>query len=276
MSQMTPREIVEELDKHIVGQGAAKRAVAIALRNRWRRRPGGCGPASRDHPEEHPDDRTHGRRKDRDRPAPGAPGEGPVHQGGGHEIHRSRLCRPRSRLDRPRSCRDLSENDPRARKSPRCAIVRARRRRGPRAGHPVAARPSGLRRGQPAARQRHPATLSKNAARGRARRAGDRDRSPRHAGRRGDHGSPRHGGNDSSSCSRHVPEPGRRQPHAHAQAEDQGGAQASSGRGSGQDDQRGGAQGPRGRECRAKRHRVHRRDRQDCASPGDRRRGRVA
>src|SRR6202035_4904676 len=37
MSQMTPREIVEELDKHIVGQRAAKRAVAIALRNRWRR-----------------------------------------------------------------------------------------------------------------------------------------------------------------------------------------------------------------------------------------------
>jgi ATP-dependent HslUV protease ATP-binding subunit HslU len=37
MSDMTPREIVQELDKHIVGQGAAKRAVAIALRNRWRR-----------------------------------------------------------------------------------------------------------------------------------------------------------------------------------------------------------------------------------------------
>jgi len=34
---MTPREIVEELDKHIVGQHDAKRAVAIALRNRWRR-----------------------------------------------------------------------------------------------------------------------------------------------------------------------------------------------------------------------------------------------
>ncbi|HEX4970279.1 MAG TPA: ATP-dependent protease ATPase subunit HslU [Steroidobacteraceae bacterium] len=34
---MTPREIVQELDKHIVGQNAAKRAVAIALRNRWRR-----------------------------------------------------------------------------------------------------------------------------------------------------------------------------------------------------------------------------------------------
>ncbi|WP_045226147.1 ATP-dependent protease ATPase subunit HslU [Methyloterricola oryzae] len=37
MTQMTPREIVHELDKHIVGQAAAKRAVAIALRNRWRR-----------------------------------------------------------------------------------------------------------------------------------------------------------------------------------------------------------------------------------------------
>ena len=34
---MTPREIVSELDRHIVGQAAAKRAVAIALRNRWRR-----------------------------------------------------------------------------------------------------------------------------------------------------------------------------------------------------------------------------------------------
>ena len=36
-SSMTPREIVGELDKHIIGQSAAKRAVAIALRNRWRR-----------------------------------------------------------------------------------------------------------------------------------------------------------------------------------------------------------------------------------------------
>ncbi len=37
MSSMTPREIVHELDSHIVGQSDAKRAVAIALRNRWRR-----------------------------------------------------------------------------------------------------------------------------------------------------------------------------------------------------------------------------------------------
>jgi ATP-dependent HslUV protease ATP-binding subunit HslU len=38
MSSMTPQEIVHELDKHVVGQDAAKRAVAVALRNRWRRR----------------------------------------------------------------------------------------------------------------------------------------------------------------------------------------------------------------------------------------------
>src|SRR5688572_33075164 len=38
MSEMTPREIVQELDKHIIGQHAAKRAVAIAIRNRWRRK----------------------------------------------------------------------------------------------------------------------------------------------------------------------------------------------------------------------------------------------
>lgn len=37
MSELTPREIVSELDKYIIGQKEAKKAVAIALRNRWRR-----------------------------------------------------------------------------------------------------------------------------------------------------------------------------------------------------------------------------------------------
>ena len=37
VSNFTPREIVGELDRYIVGQGKAKRAVAIAMRNRWRR-----------------------------------------------------------------------------------------------------------------------------------------------------------------------------------------------------------------------------------------------
>ena len=36
-SALTPRQIVAELDRFVVGQGAAKRALAIALRNRWRR-----------------------------------------------------------------------------------------------------------------------------------------------------------------------------------------------------------------------------------------------
>src|SRR5450432_4902 len=37
MQNLTPRQIVAELDKYIVGQAAAKRAVAVAVRNRWRR-----------------------------------------------------------------------------------------------------------------------------------------------------------------------------------------------------------------------------------------------
>ncbi|HET8816726.1 MAG TPA: AAA family ATPase, partial [Pseudidiomarina sp.] len=37
MSDMTPREIVDELNRHIIGQDNAKKAVAVALRNRWRR-----------------------------------------------------------------------------------------------------------------------------------------------------------------------------------------------------------------------------------------------
>jgi ATP-dependent HslUV protease ATP-binding subunit HslU len=39
MTDFSPREIVSELDRYIVGQHEAKRAVAIALRNRWRRLP---------------------------------------------------------------------------------------------------------------------------------------------------------------------------------------------------------------------------------------------
>jgi ATP-dependent HslUV protease ATP-binding subunit HslU len=46
MTHMTPKEIVSELDKHIVGQSSAKRSVAIALRNRWRRQQ--VDPALRD------------------------------------------------------------------------------------------------------------------------------------------------------------------------------------------------------------------------------------
>ena len=37
VSALSPREIVSELDRYVIGQGQAKRAVAVALRNRWRR-----------------------------------------------------------------------------------------------------------------------------------------------------------------------------------------------------------------------------------------------
>src|SRR3977135_1028424 len=37
MPELTPRQIVQELDRYIIGQDAAKRAVAVAIRNRWRR-----------------------------------------------------------------------------------------------------------------------------------------------------------------------------------------------------------------------------------------------
>ena len=65
-------QIVQELDKHIVGQDAAKRAVAIALRNRWRRQQLRPELAEGRHAQEHPHDRPDRRRQDRDRPPPGA------------------------------------------------------------------------------------------------------------------------------------------------------------------------------------------------------------
>ncbi len=61
MSQMTPREIVEELDKHIVGQKAAKRAVAIALAQPLAPQPSRRIAAAGNHPEEHPHDRAYRR-----------------------------------------------------------------------------------------------------------------------------------------------------------------------------------------------------------------------
>lgn len=62
MTEMTPREIVHALDQHIVGQGEAKRAVAIALRNRWRRLQLAPGAPGGGHAEEHPHDWPHGGR----------------------------------------------------------------------------------------------------------------------------------------------------------------------------------------------------------------------
>jgi hypothetical protein len=58
MTTFSPREIVSELDRFIIGQKDAKRAVAIALRNRWRRQQLTGSDARRGYAQEHPDDRA--------------------------------------------------------------------------------------------------------------------------------------------------------------------------------------------------------------------------
>ena len=103
MTDFSPREIVSELDRYIVGQGDAKRAVAIALRNRWRRL--------------QLDDKLREEVLPKNILMIGPTGVGKteisrrlaqtrrraVPQGRGHQIHRSRICRPRCRTDRARS-----------------------------------------------------------------------------------------------------------------------------------------------------------------------------
>ena len=65
MTDLTPREIVSELDRFIIGQKDAKRAVAVALRNRWRRKRLSDDLREEVYPE-YPDDRAHGCRQNRD------------------------------------------------------------------------------------------------------------------------------------------------------------------------------------------------------------------
>ena len=57
LDELTPREIVAELDKHVIGQKDAKRAVAIALRNRTRRQKLTSRASRRNHPQKHNYDR---------------------------------------------------------------------------------------------------------------------------------------------------------------------------------------------------------------------------
>ena len=173
IDSLTPREIVAELDKYVVGQSKAKRAVAIALRNRLRRQKLPADLAEDVAPEEHPDDRPDRRRQDRDRAAAGEAGAFAVHQGRSLEVHRSRLCRPRRRVHGPRSRRARGQHGARrahrrsarqggaqyrgaaARSAAAAAAGRARRRSGP-----------GARRDE-----RHPPADARAAARRQARRS---------------------------------------------------------------------------------------------------------
>ena len=99
---LTPKAIVAALDAHIIGQADAKRAVAVALRNRWRRQQLARRSARRGDAQEHPDDRADRLRQDRDQPPPGEARRRAVREGRGDQVHRGRLCRPRRRADRPR------------------------------------------------------------------------------------------------------------------------------------------------------------------------------
>ena len=114
MTTFSPREIVSELDRYIIGQNDAKRAVAIALRNRWRRQQLDERAARGGAAQEHPDDRADRRRQDRDLAPPGQARRRAVPQGRGDQVHRGRLCRPRRRSDHPRSGR--GRHRPRARR----------------------------------------------------------------------------------------------------------------------------------------------------------------
>jgi len=81
---MTPREIVHELNRHIIGQDDAKRAVAIALRNRWRRMQ---LPAELRQEVTPKNILMIG-------PTPGQAGQCAIPESGSDQVHRGRLCRP--------------------------------------------------------------------------------------------------------------------------------------------------------------------------------------
>ena len=91
MSTLTPREIVAELDKFVVGQEQAKRMVAVAVRNRWRRQH--LSPELRD--EVAPKNiimMGHRRGQNRNCPPPGQVVRRALYQGGSHQVHGSGLC----------------------------------------------------------------------------------------------------------------------------------------------------------------------------------------
>ena len=153
---LAPREIVAELDRYVVGQAAAKRAVAIALRNRIRRQTPPAGDGGRDHAEEHPDDRPHRGGQDRDRAPTGPALREPVPQGRGLQVHRGRLRRPRRGVHgaRPRGGRGRHGAPREA--SRRSASARRAQRRGA-AARPAAAAPAAVpERRRPRAGRRVP------------------------------------------------------------------------------------------------------------------------
>ncbi len=210
---MTPQEIVHELDKHIVGQDRAKRAVAIALAQPLAPAAGGRAAAPGDHAQEHPDDRAHGRGQDRDRAAAVAARRRTVHQGRGDQVHRSRLRRPRRGHHRPRPGGNRHQAGSRAGDA-QSAVARRGPGRGARARCAAAAgAQSRLRLVGRGTGEQHSPEVPQEAARRRAERQGDRDRDGRSAAADGDPRPARDGGAHLPDPE-HVSEPRRRAPQA--------------------------------------------------------------
>ncbi len=276
---MTPKEIVHELDKHIVGQERAKRAVAVALRNRWRRQqvaeplrqeitpknilmigPTGVGKTEI------------ARRLAR-------LADAPFHQGRGDQIHRGRLRRPRRGFHRSRSDRNRDQADA------RCANAQGigRRRRCRRGAHArrsarAAVSDSAPADGMPRNPKRgHAPEICANGC-ARASSTSKRDRN-RRGGRRaadGDLRAARHAGTHAADPG-HVPESGAGAARTRARLKIARGPEAPDRRRGRQADQRGGSARPIAcQSSQAERHRLPRRDRQDRQSLGDAGRRRFA
>ena len=98
---LTPQEIVTELDKHVVGQSKAKRAVAVALRNRWRRQQVAEPLRHEITPKNILMIGPTGVGKTENRTPSCTAGRCSVHQNRSDQIHGSRLCRTRCRYHYP-------------------------------------------------------------------------------------------------------------------------------------------------------------------------------
>ena len=105
MTDLTPREIVLELDRFIIGQKDAKRAVAVALRNRWRRKRLGDDLREEVYPKNilMIGPTGVGKTETARWPVAGQAGPGTVPEGRGDQVYRGRLCWPRCGQHHPRS-----------------------------------------------------------------------------------------------------------------------------------------------------------------------------
>ena len=271
---MTPQEIVSELDRHIVGQHPAKRAVAIALRNRWRRQQVAEPMRSEITPKNILMIGPTGVGKTEIARRLAQAGRRAVHQGRGHQVHRSRLCRQGRRQHRARPGRSGGEAGARAQIVRKRALAEdAAEERvldilvpPPRAEFGIASGPST----DNTARQ----VMRKRLREGSHERPRNRGRPGRCAPGAGDPRPAGHGGDGRAAEGPVLADgPGQAQD---TQAEDRRGAEAAGRRRSRQAGQRRRHPQRGAGQRRGQRHRLHRRDRQGGLAQRTRRRRGVA